>query len=109
MPTLLTEDASSALRDELTTIIAGCRPTAAETMLHSMAEADLRNVLPTIRAPTLLLCGGRDVRSSPEVAEAIREAIPHSKVETFLDSGHQSNMETPVQFNDAVRRFLGDR
>jgi pimeloyl-ACP methyl ester carboxylesterase len=109
VPTLLTEDAPVALREELTTIIAGCRPTAARAMLHSMAEADLRSALPTIRVPTLLLCGGRDIRSSSAVAEAMREAIPHSKLETFPNSGHQSNMEIPGPFNDAVLRFLGDR
>jgi pimeloyl-ACP methyl ester carboxylesterase len=108
LPTLLSEEAPAALKRELTRIIAGCRPTAAIPMLRSMAEADLRKVLPTIQVPTLLLCGGRDVRSSPAVAQAIHEAIPHSKLETLPNSSHQSNMETPGPFNDAVLRFLDD-
>jgi pimeloyl-ACP methyl ester carboxylesterase len=109
VPTLLTDDAPVALREELMAIIEASRPTAAGAMLRSMAEADLRNVLPTIEAPTLLLCGGRDVRSSPAVAAAIHEAIPRSKLEMLANSSHQSNMETPGPFNDAVRRFLGER
>jgi len=75
-------------------------------MLHAMAEADLRTVLPTIAVPTLLLHGAEDARSPLTVAEEMRAAIPSSSLVVLPEVGHQSNVETPERFNDAVRAFL---
>ena len=78
-------------------------------MLHALAEADLRDVLPTIAVPTLLLYGEEDRRSPLTVADEMRLAIPGSTLVVLPQVGHMSNVETPVAFNDAVRQFLADR
>ncbi len=44
-------------------------------MARAVAEADLRDVLPEIDVPTLLLYGENDVRAPREVAEAIHAGI----------------------------------
>jgi pimeloyl-ACP methyl ester carboxylesterase len=72
-----------------------------------MAEADLRDVLPRVDVPTLLLSGDRDVRSPVEVSEAIHRAIPGSSLVILPGVGHLSSVEGADQFNREVRSFLG--
>ena len=82
------------------------RPTGMRVMAHAFAEADLRDVLPNIAIPTLLLYGDQDQRVPREVAEDLHAAIPRSKLVFLPGVGHQSNMEAPQRFNDEVRSFL---
>ena len=84
------------------------RPAGTRPMLHALAEADLRDVLPTIAVPTLLLYGAEDARSPLPVAAAMHAAIPASSLVVLPEAGHMSNIETPRAFNDAVRAFLAD-
>ena len=106
LPSLVTERASSAMREDLVRVMAEFHPGGTRTMLHAMAEADLRTVLPTIAVPTLLLHGAEDARSPLTVVEEMRAAIPSSSLVVLPEVGHQSNVETPERFNDAVRAFL---
>jgi len=76
-------------------------------MLTAMAEADLRDVLPTVAVPTLLLYGEEDARSVLEIAEALRSAIPSSILVVLPGIGHVANLEAPELFDRAVRTFLG--
>ncbi|MDP9442407.1 alpha/beta fold hydrolase [Geodermatophilus chilensis] len=82
------------------------RPAGTLPMLTAFAEADLRDVLPTIAVPTLLLYGSEDVRSPRPVAEALHAAIPGSRLVLLPGVGHVSNLEAPEVFNAEVRRFL---
>ena len=75
-------------------------------MLRAMAEADLRDVLPRIDVPTLLLYGELDVRSPLHVAEALHASIPGSQLVVLAGVGHAANAEKPEEFNAAVRTFL---
>jgi pimeloyl-ACP methyl ester carboxylesterase len=76
------------------------------TMMWSSAEADLRNVLPDIRVPTLVLAGDEDARAPLHIARALHAAIPGSTPVVMPGVGHVSAVEAPEPFNDAVRRFL---
>ena len=78
-------------------------------MITAMAEADLRDVLPRIDVPTLLLYGQEDVRSPLSVAEELHAQIPDSTLVVMPGVGHQSNVEAADRFNDEVRNFLRSR
>jgi pimeloyl-ACP methyl ester carboxylesterase len=84
---------------------ADVRPESMKTALLVMAEADLREVLPRIAVPTLLIWGEHDVRSPLRVARQFEEAIPDAELVVFPDAGHVSNLEEPERFNDTVREF----
>jgi pimeloyl-ACP methyl ester carboxylesterase len=75
-------------------------------MLYGMAEADLRDVLPRIEVPTLLLYGDRDARSPLHIGEELHRQIPGSRLVVLAGVGHVSNIEAAAQFNNAVREFL---
>jgi pimeloyl-ACP methyl ester carboxylesterase len=109
LPTLVTDAAPEEMRAWLLdAMTAASRAEGIRPMLHAMAEADLRAVLPTIAVPTLLLVGELDVRSPLAVAEEMHRTIPGSRLEILAGAGHQANVETPDRFNDAIRSFLLD-
>lgn len=82
---------------------------AVDGFAEIMAEADLRDVLPHIDVPTLLLYGDKDVRAPLAVAEDLHAAIPNSRVVVLPGVGHMSSVESPGAFNAEVRSFLQDR
>ena len=82
------------------------RPEGMLPMLRSLAEADLRDVLPTISVPTLLLYGELDVRAPLPVAHDLHARIPTSRLVVLPGAGHDTNLEVPEAFNDSVRSFL---
>jgi pimeloyl-ACP methyl ester carboxylesterase len=107
LPTLLTEDAPPELTDELLGIMADLHPAGALTMARAMAEADLRDVLPRVDVPTLLLYGERDVRSPLPVAEALAAQIPGAELVVVPGAGHMLNMQAADRVSTDLRRFVG--
>jgi pimeloyl-ACP methyl ester carboxylesterase len=106
IPGLLTEAAPAGLVAEIEAMIGDLHPAGTRTMLHAMAEADLRDVLPRIDVPTLLLYGELDTRSPLGIAEELHAGIPGSQLVVLPGVGHLANAERPDEFNEAVRGFL---
>jgi pimeloyl-ACP methyl ester carboxylesterase len=89
----------------LAELAAGVRRESLATQLAAIAEADLRDLLPQIAVPTLLVWGEQDVRSPLSVARQFERAIPDATLVVLPDCGHVSNLEQPEGFNEAVRSF----
>jgi pimeloyl-ACP methyl ester carboxylesterase len=106
IPGLLTESAPQHMIDEVISIMSDVRPVGLRAELRGFAEADLRDVLPRIQVPTLLLYGEADKRSPLSVAEDLHAQIPGSTLVVLPGVGHLSNVEAADQFNGAVRDFL---
>ena len=81
-------------------------PGGFRAMAHSMAEADLRSVLPGLRVPTLLLYGELDERSPVHVARSLQSQIPGAELVLIPGAGHMANLESPDAFNQHVRDFI---
>jgi pimeloyl-ACP methyl ester carboxylesterase len=81
-------------------------PGGYRAMAHSMAEADLRDILPQVRVPTLLLYGELDERSPLHIAEYLRAHIPNARLVVIPDAGHMASVAAPAAFNGHVRRFI---
>jgi pimeloyl-ACP methyl ester carboxylesterase len=94
-------------RDAVRAMLLETRPAGTRSMVTAFADADLRHVLPTIAVPTLLLYGADDARAPRAVAEALRVAIPGSRLVLLPGAGHDVNLEAPQGFDAAVRSFLG--
>ncbi len=103
---LLTESAPPELVDEVAAIMSEFHPAGLRAMTHAFAEADLRDILPRIEVPTLLLYGDADQRSPLNVAEDLHAKIPASRLVVMAGVGHLSNMEAPERFNTEVRSFI---
>lgn len=96
---------AEAVRD-LARIMSGVHRSGFRTMARALAEADLRDVLPRIEVPTLLLYGDQDKRASLDIARELQRSIPGSELAVLAGVGHMSNLESPERFTAAVRAFL---
>lgn len=105
--TLLTESASPDAVEELAAILSDFHPAGQRALLRSgFAEHDVRDVLPRISVPTLLLYGDRDVRAPVTVAEEMHARIPGSRLVFIPGVGHMGHIEAADRFSMEVRRFL---
>jgi len=104
--TLVTEKATADMVDELTSIISELHPAATRVAMRAFAEADLRDVLPRIDVPTLLLCGEEDVRAPQSVWDPLHARIRGSKCVIIPAVGHVIDIEAAERFNAEVRAFL---
>jgi pimeloyl-ACP methyl ester carboxylesterase len=105
LPTFVHDDTPPEVVAKIRLLLSEIRTSAAPTTARAFARADLRDVLPTIAIPTLVLHGENDVRAPFSVAEALHTNIPDSKL-VVLPGGHLTNLENPKRFNTDVRAFL---
>lgn len=106
VPGLFTDTMPTDHRDAMIDIMSEIRPTGTRVMAHAFAEADLRDVLPDIDVPTLLLYGDADTRSSLDVARSLHASIPTSTLVVLEGLGHEAFAEDPSVFDHHVRSFL---
>ena len=95
-----------ATLDLVLSMMRDVRPTGARRMLRAAADADMRDVLPSIDVPCLLLYGAEDARAPRPVAEAMHRAIARSRLVLVPGVGHDVALEAPEAFDREVRAFL---
>jgi 3-oxoadipate enol-lactonase len=69
---------------------------------EAIASMDIRDDLPRITAPTLVIAGAKDAATPPSHAEQIAAAVAGAKVEVLAEAAHLANAEQP----EAVNRLL---
>ena len=104
--TLLAAHATSDMAAELRAIASEIHADGTRAAMRAFAEADLRDVLPQIDVPTLLLYGEVDVRAPREVWEPLRSAIPGATLVLIPGVGHMVGLEAADRVNDEIRSFL---
>jgi pimeloyl-ACP methyl ester carboxylesterase len=73
--------------------------------LDAFMDHDTSERLPEISAPTLVLAGGRDSTSRPELCRAVAELIPGARFEVMEEEAHQPFQEVPDEWNARVDAF----
>ena len=71
-----------------------------------MAREDLRPCLPSMRCPTLVVCGQSDLLTPPECSQEIAAAIPGARLELLSDCGHLLTLEQPERVNALLLEWL---
>jgi pimeloyl-ACP methyl ester carboxylesterase len=71
-----------------------------------IARPDFRPLLPSIRCPTLVLCGRQDALTPVVFHQEIAAAIPGAELEVIEACGHLSTLERPAEVNAALRAWL---
>lgn len=75
--------------------------------LQAMAvRPDRRDILGSIRVPTLVMVGEDDAITPLSEAQAMADAIPGARVEVIPGAGHLAPCENPAVANAAILRFL---
>ncbi|MEE1944841.1 alpha/beta hydrolase [Pedobacter sp. KR3-3] len=69
-------------------------------------KQNLKNQLPNIKVPTLLLWGLQDVVTPPAVAEQFKQLLPQATLHYLDNCGHAPMMEQPELFNLHLSNFL---
>ena len=73
--------------------------------LDAFLAHDTTDRLAAIAAPTLVLAGGRDPTSRPELCRAVAELIPGARFEVMEEESHQPFQEVPDEWNARVDAF----
>lgn len=72
---------------------------------EAIRDMDFRDSNPSIKAPTLVIVGSKDMATPPSAGEAIAAQIKGATVASF-EAAHISNMEQPKPYADTVLKFL---
>jgi pimeloyl-ACP methyl ester carboxylesterase len=75
------------------------------TML-ALAEHDAREVLGTVRCPSLIVCGTRDHLTPPAVGRRMAAAIPGAEYRELPGGTHFALIEQPDRLNGWLREFV---
>lgn len=81
-------------------------PETAQAALSTLAGADLREVLPTIDLPVLLVHGGADSICLPAASQFMAERLSHARLTVLEGVGHAPFLSRPAEFNELIRNFL---
>ncbi len=70
------------------------------------ARSDYRPLLPSIRCPTLVLCGDADVVTTVEASREIAQWAPGAEFALVERCGHMLTIERPREVSDALVAWL---
>jgi pimeloyl-ACP methyl ester carboxylesterase len=76
--------------------------------LVKLVNSDLRDLLPRIVAPTLLVWGDRDTATPLSDGQLMERLIPDAGLVVFEGAGHYSYLEQPARFARIARHFIGE-
>jgi pimeloyl-ACP methyl ester carboxylesterase len=79
------------------------------TALQAVIGFDVRDRLPEIACPTLIVWGDRDRLITVRDADRFEELIADSRKVVFEDTGHMAMLERPDAFNALLERFVAEQ
>jgi len=77
--------------------------------LEDLMGYDVRERLPEVACPTLIVWGDSDRLITVADADVFQELIPDSRKVVFEDTGHMAMLERPAAFNELLSRFLSEQ
>jgi pimeloyl-ACP methyl ester carboxylesterase len=77
--------------------------------LEALIDYDVRDRLPEIACPTLIVWGERDRLITVQDANVFEELIPNARKVIFEDTGHMAMLERPEAFNALLSGFLAEQ
>jgi pimeloyl-ACP methyl ester carboxylesterase len=73
----------------------------------ALSRKDMRPILGSIRAPTLVITGEEDKLCPPDHAAEMGKGIPGATLEILPETGHFLPLETPNRLAQAMSRIIG--
>lgn len=81
-------------------------PEVLRKTLVSLVNTDLRDIIPNIECPTLLIWGENDTATPLEDAKIIEKLIPDAGLCVIKGTGHYSFCERPYEAHAILRSFI---
>jgi 3-oxoadipate enol-lactonase len=72
---------------------------------QAVRDMDHREILKSIKAPTMVIAGKQDAGTTPEMGDAVAKSIPGATL-TLFDAAHIANIECGDAYTKAVLDFL---
>jgi 3-oxoadipate enol-lactonase len=91
---------------EIRDTISGTSPAGSAGCMSAIQNFDYLDQLPTLKAPTLVICGDQDEGTPPERNKLIAAKIPNGRYEGIANARHLPNVERPDQFNRIMMSWL---
>jgi 3-oxoadipate enol-lactonase len=105
----LTPDYAAAhpeLVAELRAMLVANDPEGYAACCGAIERMDLRDQLPRISAPTLVISGAQDEAIPPEHQRLIADSIPGARLETIDPGAHIAPVEQPARVNELIAAHL---
>jgi pimeloyl-ACP methyl ester carboxylesterase len=97
------KSAKSPAAKKLRSIMEACPPLTIEHALAAMRDReDFTSLLLKLAVPILIVVGAEDAIASPEVARAMNQSAPRSKLAIVPGAGHMTPLETPEAFAEVM-------
>ncbi|MEI6469862.1 MAG: alpha/beta hydrolase [Betaproteobacteria bacterium] len=101
--------AQGPIVDWIVTNVKLMRNDAFKAAIYALAEYDREDILPTIKIPTLLICGEVDLTCPPVVMKAMANLIPNSHYHEMKGVGHFGWAEKPDEYYKILLQFLNSK
>ena len=75
-------------------------------VMRELAYVPAGRHAPDVKAPVLIISGGKDALFPAEHHQSLLEAFPQAKAQVFDDLGHNPNWERPEEVASAIAEFL---
>ena len=98
-------EAHPARVEPVVAMLAGTSPEGYAANCAAVRDADFREQLGSIRAPTLIVCGSGDPVTTPSDGRILQARIPGAELVEF-HAAHLSNVQAGEAFNDKLLAFL---
>jgi 3-oxoadipate enol-lactonase len=89
--------------------IAGTTPAGYLGCAAAILDFDFAPRLPSLKIPTLVVCGANDEGTPPAGNKRIAELIPGGRYEEIADARHFPNVEHPEAFNSILLSWLNEQ
>ena len=73
---------------------------------EALRDADLREVVPNINIPALVLCGEEDLATPPSLGRELAAALPNAHFALIPQAGHLPSLEQAKALATAIQHFL---
>lgn len=73
-----------------------------------LVNSDLKDLMPRVVAPTLLIWGDQDTATPLSDAQLMERLMPDAGLVVFEGAGHYSYLDQPGRFATIARHFLGE-
>jgi pimeloyl-ACP methyl ester carboxylesterase len=87
-------------------VLLGIAPAGFIAACRALTQTDLVPLLPTIRNPTLVVCGELDAATPPALCRQLAQGIPGAQYVELPGCGHCPPLEQPETFLRTVEPFL---
>lgn len=90
-------------------MLEGTDPEGYAGCCEAIAAMDLRPLLPSIQAPTLVVAGADDQRTPPPHGAAIAAAVPRSRLRVIRGAAHLASVSHPAETTALIQAHLAER